>query len=85
MSSSRNKFDSLMDQIQRNDDMLVTSEIKLDESFPEGQFKLSRFTAPIGRDRNKFGGGFMVFVREDIPSKLISLNIEGIFFELTFC
>ena len=76
----RNKFDTLVHQIKGNVDVLVISETKLDESFPEGQFKIPGFA-----HRNEFGGGIMVFVREDIPSKLISkeiLDIEGIFIEL---
>ena len=83
----RNKFDALMDQIKGNVHILVISESKLDESFPEGQFKIPGFTSPIRLDRNEFGGGIMVFVREDISSKVISketLSIEGMFIELNF-
>ena len=87
INSLRNKFDTLVNQIKGNGDVLVISETKLDESFLEGQFKISGFATPFRRDRNEFGGGIMVFVREDIPSKLISketLDIEGIFIELNF-
>ena len=76
-----------MDQIKGNVDILVISETKLDESFPVGQFKIPGFVTPFRRDRNKFGGGIMVFVKEDIPAKQISnenLNIEGLFIELIF-
>ena len=54
----------------------------------EGQFKIPGFTSPFRRDRNEFGGGIMVFVRENIPSKVISreiFSIEGMFIELDFC
>ena len=78
INSLRNKFDSLADQIKVNVDILVISETKLDESFPVGQFKIPGFATPFRRDRNEFGGGIMVFVREDIPA------IEGIFIELIF-
>ena len=70
-----------------NVDILLISETKLDESFPEGQFNIPGFGKPFRKDRNEFGGGIIVFVREDIPSKLISLeklDIEGIFVELNF-
>ena len=66
----------------------IISETKLNESFPEAQLKIPSFTTSFQRDQNKFGGGIMVFVREDIFSKLISnktLNIERISVELTFC
>ena len=87
LNSLRNKFDALVDQIKRNVDILVISETKLDESFPEGQFKIPGFTSPFRRYRNEFGGRIMVFVREDIPSKVISkktLSIKGMFIELNF-
>ena len=67
-----------MDQIKGNVDILVISETKLDESFPVGQFKIPGFATPFRRDRNEFGGGIMVFAREDIPA------IEGIFIEIIF-
>ena len=44
INSLRNKFDALGDQIKENVDLLVISETKLDESFPEGQFKIPGFT-----------------------------------------
>ena len=84
----RNKFDTLVDQIKENVDILVISETKLDESFLVGQFKIPRFTTPFRRDRNEHRRGIMVFVREDISSKLISdetLCVEGKFIELNFC
>ena len=87
INSLRNKLDTLVHQIKGNVDVLVMSETKLDESFPEGQFKIPGFATLFRKDRNEFGGGIMVFVREDIPSKLISketLDIEGIFIELNF-
>ena len=87
INSLRNKFAAFVYQVKLNVDILIISETKLDESFPEGQFKIPRFTSPFRRDRNKFGGGIMVFVREHIPSKIISketLNIEGMFIELNF-
>ena len=87
INSLRNKFDNLVDQIKGNVDILVISETKLDASFSVGQFKIPGFKTPFRRDRNKHGGGIMVFVREGISSKLISnetLCIEGMFIELNF-
>ena len=77
----------MVDQIKINVGILVTLETKLDEPSPESQFKIPGFTSPFRRERNEFGGGIMVFVREDIPSKAISketLSIEGMFLELNF-
>ena len=38
INSIRNKFDTLVQQITNNIDILMISETKLDNSFPEGQF-----------------------------------------------
>ena len=38
INSIRNKFDFLAHQVKRNIDIRMTSETKLDESFPPSQF-----------------------------------------------
>ena len=52
----------------------MISETKLDDSFPVGQFKINGFATPYRLDRNKFGGGIMLYVREDIPSKQLNIS-----------
>ena len=47
------------------------------------------FSLPYGLDRNRNGGGAMIFVREDIPSKLLTKHnfpsdVEGLFVGLNF-
>ena len=86
VNSIRNKFDLLVDQIRGNVDIMVISETKFNESFPNGQFKIPGYVLPCRLDRNQFGGDIMVFVREDIPSRVLSLNksIESLFIELNF-
>ena len=74
INSIRNKFDLLVDQIKGNVDIMVISETKLDEPFPNGQFEIPGYAIACRLDRNQFGGGIMVFVREDIPSRALSLN-----------
>ena len=66
---------------------MAVSETKLDESFSTGQFKIPGYALPFHLDRNQFGDGIMVFVREDIPSRVLSLNksIGSLFIELNFC
>ena len=65
---------------------MVISETKLDEPFSNGQFKIPGHALPSRLNRNQLGGGIMVFVREDIPSRVLSLNkfIEPLFIELNF-
>ena len=63
----------------------MISETKIDESFPLGQLKVNGFNAPFRPDRNINGGGITLFVREDIPAKLIAsetLPVEGLYVEV---
>ena len=87
INSIRNKFDELKMSISGNVDVLVITETKLDDSFPTGQFFIEGFSTPFRLDRNSRGGGILIYVREDIPSKQLSKHtfndgIEGIFFKL---
>ena len=67
----------------RNIDVLVITET-LDETFPTSSFIIDGFSNSYRRDRNPNGGGVLVYVREDIPSKELTGqnfpgDIEGIF------
>ena len=74
VNSLRNKFDCLDQQITGNVDVFMVSETKLDNSFPVGQFLIDGYIPSIRLDRGIHGGGLMLFVREDIPCKLLSLE-----------
>ena len=85
INSIRNKFDQLVNGIKGNIDILMISETKLDNSFPSMQFLIEGFGPFFRSDRNSYGGGILVYVREDIPCKLIPMtncSIEGFFIEL---
>ena len=82
-----NKFDALKFIIRDTLDILIVVETKIDDSFPELQFVIEGFTKPYRLDRNINGGGVIIYVREDIPSKQLnkhkfSKNIEALFVEL---
>ena len=74
INSIRNKYDLLVQQITNSVDILLISETKLNNSFPEDQFSLPWYSLPYRFDRNCRGGGIMLYVREDIPSKLLSIE-----------
>ena len=60
-------------------------ETNIDDSFSIRQFLIDGYTAPYRLNRNSVGGGIFVYVREDISSKLISVNFqnrEGFFLEI---
>ena len=50
----------------------MISESKLDDSFPDSQFLRQGFGKPFRLDRNRNSGGIMLFIRSDIPAKVIS-------------
>ena len=77
INSIRNKSDSLADIIKDNTDILMISETKVDDTFPDGQFYLDAFGTPFRLDQNKNGWGIMLFIRNDIPAKLF-LQMTGL-------
>ena len=77
----------MANQITGKVDVLVRSETKFDASFPIDQFKVPGFSTPFRRDRDQYVGGFLAFIKEDIPAKHLSSEstpIEGIYVELNF-
>ena len=71
-----NKFDLFSEQLKGTIDVLKISETKTDDSFPIGQFLIEGFCTPYRLDRNSKGGGVLLYVREDIPSNLITVDIN---------
>ena len=53
---------------------MVVSETKIDDTFPTSQFSIAGYTTPYRVDRNKHGGGILLYVRNDIPSKEIKCS-----------
>ena len=49
-------------------------QTKLDNNFPQGQFLIPGYSSPYSFDRNCRGGVIVLYVREDIPSKLLSIE-----------
>ena len=75
--------------VKNNIDILIITESKLDDSYPTSQFLIEGYKKPFRLDRNIFGGGILIFVREDIPCTALDKHklpkdIEGIFVELNF-
>ena len=61
INSLRNKFEFLKPIISPNFDILLVSETKLYESFPNNQFSISGCRM-FRQDRNCFGGGLCIYV-----------------------
>ena len=81
INSIRNKFEMLKKVVGNKIDILLISETKLNHTFLLYQFVLEGFTPPYRFDRTPhddlegISSLTMLFVREDIPSKLLS-NID---------
>ena len=67
INSLRNKIQDLAELMRDKLDILVLTETKLDNTFPEKQFLIPGYKKPFRADRNRNGGGVMIYVREDIP------------------
>ena len=62
----------------------MITEAILDDSFPTMQFNVEGYYT-FRLDRNEYEGGILLYVRDDIPSKFISMKnstIERFFIEL---
>ena len=72
-----------MELAKENVDILLISETKIDSSFPTAQFLINGFTT-YRRDRNRNGGGMLLYIREDITSNLLHTNgiIERFYIEI---
>ena len=67
---------------------MCIDETKLDDTFPDAQFKINNYQyPPFRRDRNSKGGGKNVYIRQGLISKRLSKfeskGIETICIELT--
>ena len=86
INSVRNKFEALKFIININIDIILLSETKLDGSFTSAQFMLKNFGIPYRLNRNSNGGGLLLYVCEDIPSKFLKVksdcNIESVCVEV---
>ena len=75
LNSLRNKFEIFQEIIGNNIDVLLIPETKLGALFSSSQF-----IPPYRLDRMQHGGGTMLLIRQDIPSKLLNADtsISGI-------
>ena len=52
-------------------------ETKLDNTFPISQFLMQGYSAPFRKDRTSKAGGILLYVREDIPRKIIKTETDA--------
>ena len=74
INSITQNFDGFIQITIGNFDILMITEPKLDASFGKGQFLIKEFSEPYRLDRNSNTGGIMLPCRENISSKLQSIE-----------
>ena len=67
----------MSDLVDGKVDILHISETKIDNIFLTPKFEISGFSSPYRLDRSKHGGGLLLYVNEDIPSKLLPTQAFG--------
>ena len=75
INSIPNKFDGIMDVVATKLDIFLISETKIDGSFPDAQFCYGGYTNPYRRDRSFGAGGLLMYVNENIPSRILNEHI----------
>ena len=68
INSLRNKLDSLKLLMKGNIDILIITETKLGDTFPNQQFYIDGYSPPFRINRTKNAGGVIIYVRGDIPA-----------------
>ena len=81
------KFEAIKELIKSKLDILVLQETKIDCTYPTAQFLIEGFEQPFRLDRNKNGGGVIIYIKGNLPCKQITFDtlpndIECIFLEL---
>ena len=72
--NSQGKFDSLVQMLHNNLDILLISETKIDSLFPTAQFQIGYTTYTL--DRNANGWGILLYIWEDISSTLLNSDMS---------
>ena len=78
INSFRNKF---VGDIIKLFDVFLVSESRLDNTFPSNQFRINGYKI-FRLDRNRFGGGLILYINENIPCKPLQEHVHLSNFEV---
>ena len=81
VNSIRNKFVSIQELIRRTFDIFLISETKIDDSFPNAQFKIEGFKS-FRKDRDAFGGGLLFYVNEKLNCRSQDICLPNMIIEI---
>ena len=74
INSLPSEFEDLKILVKGKVDIIVITESKLGHTFPDSSFRTSGYCKPFRKDRNRNGGGILVFIKDDIPCKELQIN-----------
>ena len=72
INSIQSKFDVFTYIIVNNIDIILISETKINDTFLTAQFFITVFSIPYRYIGNRTGGRIVLFVREDVPSRVLN-------------
>ena len=81
-------MNTLLEELIKDEiDIFLISKTILDSSSPSGQFVIKGYSTPFRLDRNQNEGGLLLYVRKDIPCKILKeytpeKPIENFFVEI---
>ena len=84
-NSIRNKLELLSEQVISYVNVLMVCETKIGKRFLIDNFLIRGFSPPYRLDPDSKGGGIMLYIRENIPSNLLTTDkepIESLYVEL---
>ena len=81
VNSVHNKFVSIQELIKRTFDIFLISETKIDDSFPNAQFKIEGYKS-FRKDRDAFGGGLLFYVNEKLNCRSLEICLPNTFIDI---
>ena len=72
VNSIRNKFVTIQELIKSLFEVFLISETKIDDSFPNAQFKIEGYKS-FRKDRDVFGGGLLFYNNEELNCRSLEI------------
>ena len=72
VNSIRNKFVTIQELIKSLFEIFLISETKVDDSFPNAQFKIEGYKS-FRKDRDAFGGGLLFYDNEELNCRSLEV------------
>ena len=80
-NSTQNKLVGIQELIKRTFDIFLISETKIDDSFPNVQFKIEGYKT-FRKDRDAFGGGLLFYVNEKLNCRSLEICLPNTIIEI---